>query len=366
MTDTMPDSSPEMPIVARLRAEWAEITQIQSSQRPWQMPVVAGITSGLPVALGHGLGHMDVGVMAALGTMSFVYLGDTDLRRKLLTLMAVAFGLTLAFAVGAGVAALGGHSVGLGVPVVMVVAFAASVGCRYLNQGPPAAMFFTMAAAIGLFTGGDPAQLPAHVGTLFLGAALAVVTGALYSIYIVRRRNPRAVQAQTPPPLVLWFEPAMIALAAGVSLAAALALGIDKPFWAPVSCIAVIQAVSLRKVWTRHAHRVIGTVLGLGLAAGILALPLNGWSIALLIGGLTFLVEIVITRHYGLATVFITPLAILIAEAPRLGEVASGALIAARLYDTLVGCSIAVAFGMVMHGPRVRAWAARRLTPTAH
>lgn len=55
------------------------------------------------------------------------------------------------------------------------------------------------------------------------------------------------------------------------------------------------------------AARIIGTVLGLVLALGLLKLPMDKWSISIAIMALTLAIEFTVVRHYALATIFITP-----------------------------------------------------------
>ena len=121
-----------------------------------------------------------------------------------------------------------------------------------------------------------------------------------------------------------------------------------------VSCLAVIQGASLRAVWTRQLHRIAGTGVGLLLAGGILALPLDAWRVALLMMALAFVIETLIVRHYGLATVFITPLTILLADAPQLGLTPPDGLLQARLVDTVLGCLVGLAGGLALHSPGFR------------
>jgi uncharacterized membrane protein YccC len=335
------------------RREWAEITRVNPSNRPWQMPFVAGITSALPVALAAWLGDIHQGLVAALGTMVFVYIADTTLERRLLTLMGTSFAITACYALGLVAAQV--HLAA--VPVMIAVATLVSIGCRYLRQGPPAAMFPVMAAAIGLFANAPWTDIPARVGMLFMGAMLATATGFFYSVYILSRRSP--APRPVPAPLTvetLLFEPVMIGLAAGLALAAALALRIDKPFWAPVSAIAVIQAATLRSVWTRQVHRIVGTAIGVGLAALILRMGLVPWQVVGMVGLLTFVIEVAVVRHYGFAVMFITPLAILLGQPHAADPASVQAITLARLEDTLVGCVVAVAVGLLMHWPALRGW----------
>ena len=59
----------------------------------------------------------------------------------------------------------------------------------------------------------------------------------------------------------------------------------------PVSCLAVIQGASLRAVWNKQLHRVIGSGVGLLVAWGVLLIPLDKWTIPLIMMGLSFVVE---------------------------------------------------------------------------
>ena len=54
---------------------------------------------------------------------------------------------------------------------------------------------------------------------------------------------------------------------------------LHNPYWVPVSCLAVIQGMSLRAVWEKQLQRLLGASIGLLLSWGLLALPLDhgGW-----------------------------------------------------------------------------------------
>ncbi|WP_370659645.1 FUSC family protein [Massilia polaris] len=57
------------------------------------------------------------------------------------------------------------------------------------------------------------------------------------------------------------FDSIVIGAFVGIALVLAHALQLDKPYWVPVSCLAVIQGSSLRAVWSKQLQRIIGTVL---------------------------------------------------------------------------------------------------------
>ena len=113
------------------------------------------------------------------------------------------------------------------------------------------------------------------------------------------RRRPRG-----PIPVIerpsfnyVWLDSIIIGLLVGISLAIAQPLALDKANWVPVSCLAVLQGVTLRASWNRTMHRILGTTLGLGVTWALLPVLKDGWAIALAITLLTFLIETAVVRH---------------------------------------------------------------------
>jgi uncharacterized membrane protein YccC len=138
------------------------------------------------------------------------------------------------------------------------------------------------------------------------------------------------------------------------------------PYWVPVSCLAVIQGLSVRAVWDRQVHRVVGTGFGLLVSWGLLALPLDKWSICVMMTGLAFVIETLVVRNYGMAVIFITPLTIFLAEAASFGQGSAAPLIQARLFDTILGSVVGLVGGVCLHSPGFRTRVGRqlrRLTP---
>jgi uncharacterized membrane protein YccC len=76
---------------------------------------------------------------------------------------------------------------------------------------------------------------------------------------------------------------------------------------------------------------------------------------------LTFVVEVAVVRHYAFAAMFITPLAIVLAEAATLGQGSATGLIGARFLDTVLGCAVGLAGGAALHSPGFRRWAGEPL-----
>lgn len=334
-----------------LRGELRELLTINPSDRPWQMPFATALSAGLPLFVGASLDRLADGVIASIGGMVFLYLPRTPLGHRMVTVTACAFGMIACYALG-----LLSHLLPVAqVPFIGLVAVLATMICRYYRLMPPGSLFLVMAAAIGAFAPGDLASAPHRLGIFALGCILACLIALLYTLHIRRHRDPLPVP---PPPEdvhnVVILDSVLIGLFVALSLGAAQLLAMEKPYWVPVSCLAVIQGLSLRAVWNRQMHRIIGTVLGLGVTWALLAVVANKWEAAIAITLLTFIIETAVVRHYGFAALFITPLTILLAEAPTLGHVSSQALITARLADTVVGSIIGFIGGLCLHSAKLR------------
>lgn len=348
---------------ALLGEELRQLVTIKPSDRPWQMPFAAALASGLPLMVGAYFDHMDYGLISSLGGLVFLYLPETPLHHRMVALMACAFALTASYALG-----VMSHLVP---PVMMMVltftAILVTMVCRFYRLGPPGSLFFIMAASIGAYSPGGILDVPLKVGLIAMGCLLASLIAFFYSVHILRRRDPKPVQPLPAPTFdFVVFDSVVIGLCVGLSLALAQLLQLERAYWVPVSCLAVIQGMSLRAVWDKQVHRLLGTAIGMFVSWGLLSLPLDKWSISIVMIGLTFVVETAVVRHYGFAAIFITPLTILLADAAHLGTGSVSALIEARFFDTLLGCCVGFLGGVCLHSPRFRSTAGaqmRRLIP---
>lgn len=339
-------------LAALARTEWRHLTTFRPSDRLWQMPFAAALALGVPLMVGAGCGSLGSGLVASLGGLSFLYLPNTPLAHRMIMLMACGFGMVASYTLGA---------VSQFFPPAMTVMLAfiavvVTMTCRLYRVGPPGSLFFVMAASIGAFSPFAPAELPRMVGLVALGALLAGLIAFFYSLYAIRRQAPVAAEPIPPPDFdFVVFDSIVIGAFVGIALAVAQALQLDRPYWVPVSCLAVIQGASLRAVWEKQLHRVLGTCAGLLLSWALLALPMNAWGAALTMTLLAFVIETLVVRHYGFAVVFITPLTLFLAEAATIGQGPVAALVQARLVDTLLGCLMGLAGGVCVHSPRFRA-----------
>ncbi|MBF6424546.1 FUSC family protein [Nocardia cyriacigeorgica] len=112
-----------------------------------------------------------------------------------------------------------------------------------------------------------------------------------------------------------------IGIAAVLAGSLTVALSIGRPDWAVLTVAVLLHQGPDRVRGTyRGIHRIGGTVLGLVLFAGIYALEPRGISLVLILMALQFSIELFVARNYGLAVVFITPLALLMGGGGQYGD----------------------------------------------
>lgn len=341
-----------------LRAELHDLISLTPSDRRWPMPFCAGLATGIPLLIGAWFEHMEYGLAASLGGLVFLYSPHTAMSHRMVQLMACGFGMSACYTVG-----LMTHFLPmLLVPFLGVLAILVTMICRFYLIGPPGSLFFVMAAAIGAYSPIDILQLPLFVGLITLGALLASLIAFLYGLYILRLQPAQATPTLPPPSFdFIVVDSVLIGLFVALSLAAAQVLALERAYWVPVSCLAVIQGMSLRAVWRKQLHRILGTAVGLLLTWVLLLLPLDSWRISFMMMLLAFIIEILVVRHYGLAAIFITPLTIFLAEASHLGQGNSDLLLQARFFDTALGAVIGLLGGICLHSPRLRNVFSRQL-----
>lgn len=343
-------------VAGALRAEMQHLTRFNASSRPWELPLAAAIASGVPLLVGAGFGRMDFGLVSSLGGLVFLSLPDTRMQHRMVLMMAVAFGMVACYALGA----LTHFFQPAMIVALTLICVVASMTARYYRLAPPGILFMVMAASIAAYTPATLLDIPLRVGLVALGTLFACIVAFVYSLYRWRRAPPAS---NVPTPGMdfdyVVVDSVVVGACVGASLVLAELLQLERPYWVPVSCLAVIQGASLRMVWNRQAHRLLGTLAGLGLAWVLLELPLDAWGFAVVMIALSFVIEILVVRHYGLAVVFITPLTIFLAEAAHLHQQSPLATMEARALDIALGSLVGLAGGAALHVPAVRSRLAR-------
>jgi len=121
-------------------------------------------------------------------------------------------------------------------------------------------------------------------------------------------------------------------------------LPIQRPYWVLLT-VAIVLKPDFGSVFTRAVQRGAGTLLGVLIGSGLLAvLPRGPWVLVAMVAAAAVL-PWARDASYGLFSVFLTPLVILLLD---LAVPGGAGLVGARLIDTLVGCGIVLVFGYLL------------------
>jgi uncharacterized membrane protein YccC len=155
-----------------------------------------------------------------------------------------------------------------------------------------------------------------------------------------------------------------VAIATVVAGGLAGLLGLDHAYWAMSAAVLVLhQGLDRRRTTQRAMERLIGTWVGLLLAAAVIATQPHAIWLAAAIMLLDFFVGLTVVRNYALAVVFITAVALVISTGAH-GTADLGALLLARGIDTAVGCGAALAVFLLLVPASVTTWLPTALADT--
>lgn len=328
-----------------------QLFKFNKTSRQWHLPVIAGLCVGIPVMTGYFTGNMEGGKLASLSGLVILYIQSNNIPKRMMILMTCCLGIMLSFCFGL----LFSFN-----EVVAPVALAAfSFGIHYslyklsLTK-PPGNFFFIMLASVAICMPHEPAKVAERTGYIAMGAMLSCLIGLIYSLITLRGNTRPDEPIITKNRYANIVESATYGVFVGLSLAFAKVLELDNPYWAPVSCAAVMQGLSTRHIWMRGAQRVLGTLIGLGITWLIVLLEQpSPLMMAIGIVVLQIVVEFLVVRNYGIAVIFITILTIFLAESGSKLAIDTNALFIARLTDIILGSAIGAIGGWVLFNERV-------------
>ena len=325
--------------------------------RPLYVGIMAAFTIASTIFIAALFDQLPIGVLASLGAMIFLNqpkAGNIHQRQGLLFFIGII--MVSSFSLG-----LVAHNLpALRVPLFILMTFSMVLIGRYLRLPPPGGMFIIMASVLAIFMPVEWSGMMSKIGIVAAGAIYAWIVSLFYNLWIVR---PPAEHVDLGYGYQLGMVTESLIVSAFVVLSLEVALWLDMPYpyWVPVSCYVIMQGMQLRTMWIKQLHRILGTGVGVFVAWFLLSLPLSDIGVAIAIFMMFVWIETIITRHYALAVVMVTPLTIFIAEYGRghsaLSAGASAAydgIVQARFLDTLLGCLIALLGGVVMHSTGLR------------
>lgn len=326
------------------------LLSLSDNKRPWGHMLVVALAMGAPALIGAWLEQLVPALLACMGSLVILYLRQTPLADGMATLAVCSFGLAVSFVTGL----LSSFDPYLSSLSLVLTVFLVTLICRFYSIPPPGSFFFILVACLARTLPFDLELAAERTGILLFGCMGACVLALVYGLLQPHRSKPagRPVAAKDHHIAAISLEASVIGLFVGGGYLFALLINLDNPYWVPVSTAAIMQGATFRAIWHRNVQRIVGTVIGMGLAWVIFSLAPGTWALVALIFLLSLLIDMLITRNYGLAVIFVTPLTLIFAEA-SLAAANTEQLIFSRLLDIVLGSCIGYVGGWVIHHARL-------------
>lgn len=141
-----------------------------------------------------------------------------------------------------------------------------------------------------------------------------------------------------------WRYGIRLALCIGIAQALVSLIPVPRSYWVALTITFVLKP-DFGSVFNRALLRALGTVVGLVVAATVLALVPRGWWDVPVMMVLAPLIPALTPRGYGFQTAAITPVILLLSDVLNHQGTA---LLLPRLLDSLMGCAIALVAGYLL------------------
>ena len=305
----------------------------------------AGISVLVPLLLLVSVGRVEWTPYAAFGAFTSLY-GRAHRRADRTGMQAIA-GLALVVAVTLGVAvSLAPGSRWLVVPAGALLAAWGSLTSDAYGWHPHGPLFLVFGFAVCAIVPAEPVDLVIAPAIAAASAGFSLLIGHIGVLREpgtwVRPSLPRPQFREALDPVGSRAHLLRYVVALSVAGAFATAVGWEHPYWAMVAAVVVLAGPDLASRVVRGLQRIVGTLLGIGVAAAVLTgSPQHGVWAVVVIAALQVLAELFVGRNYALALLFVTPLALMMGQ--LIAPSAVGPLLGDRLLETVVGSLAAMA-----------------------
>lgn len=329
---------------------WTGVIRVGPHRGDHRVALRAVLSVGIPLLVLLALGRLELSVYASFGAFAALY-GRTDLPRPRVRMQATAgVILVAAMMVGTALSVVSTPAIA-SVAVVAALAAAVTLFAYRAQWHPPGALFAVFAAGA---TASFPATAATFVTVLIVGGASVLWSLVVTCVFVLARRGSWRRRARTRPPIgsVAWEMTATVGVAALLAgIAGALLVGTHW-YWAMVGAVAAVGGAHVTARLIRGVQRLVGTLLGVLIAAGLLALDLPPWVVLIVAVALQAGAELFVGRNYGIAMLFITPLALLMVSLAS--PVAPEMLLRDRVIETVIGVAVGTVVAIVSAGLRRR------------
>lgn len=334
-----------------LKNELLSFFKLKPSPRSWHIPFLAGLAVGIPLMFGYFLGDIRSALTASLAGLVIIYIpSNSGFVETMMKMFVCSFGMIISYSLGLAFS----FNLWIASLVFGILSTVAYFVARYFNLKPPGSFFFIMMASMAIGLPHAPELIPKRVGIFTIGTLSACLICLIYSLLISKKELNKNVTTFNINPYVNLVESFIIGICMLVSVFVGKFFNLDYPYWIPISSLAVLQGVNSYHIWKRGLHRIIGTTIGLGIAWLIFSYVTSPLWICICIITLQIIVEILITRHYALAVMFLTPMGILLAETGSSTSLEPDYLLQMRFLEILIGSAIGCIGGWFLYNERIR------------
>lgn len=324
---------------------WTGVIRVAPYDRDHTVAIRAAISVGVPLLFLWTMGRLDLSIYASFGAFASLY-GRTDRIGDRVRMQAAAGAVLLTAMLIGTATSVAGLAAPWAIVVVSAVASLVTLLAYSAQWHPPGALFIVFAAGA---TASVPADATRLMDVLAVGLAAVVFSIVITFVY-------EAVSARSIPRLTRTknrIAVGAVAAEMAITVAVATLLGgiaglllLDSHwYWAMVGAVAAVSGPHVKARIIRGLQRLIGTGLGVVVAAAILALGVPPLGVILIAVALQAAAELFVGRNYAIAMVFITPLALLMVQLAA--PTTAGVLLSDRLGETLVGIVAGTAVAVV-------------------
>lgn len=305
----------------------------------------------VPLLVLYLTGNLQLSAYATFGAFTSLY-GRYEAYRQRVVTVSVAGAALVAVIATATCAAAFDWPGAVRLAVLLIITAGGVVLSSVMRWIPFGPIFYVFGFSVCEIIPTTLSQVLPRIGLAVAAAAFSWLV--CMSGYVVRQRAPGVVRGRlrelTPPsPRVpgAATDPVVYRVAAETAVALAAALwvaswtGLGHGYWAAVAVAATLPRPYAPHAFTRIFHRVLGTAAGVVVAGVFLYLQPSLPVMIAAIAVCQFGAEIFVAKIYGVALLFITPLALSVG---RLSVAASTeSLVRDRLFETLIGGAVAAA-----------------------
>lgn len=315
---------------------WTGVLRVEPHRGDHRVALRAAVSVAVPLLVLWMLGRLDLSIYASFGAFAALY-GRHDVFRDRIRMQASAGGVILAsMLIGTALSVLAAPAA-VSILVVAVIASAVTLLAYTMRWHPPGPLF-------PVFAVGACATIPATAASfgdvLVVGGPSVLFGLAITALVGIFTRSTADVTPKVRQPVgPIAGE---MAVSVGIAIVGAGFAGLlimdSHWYWAAVGAVAAVSGPQLNARVIRGIQRLVGTLLGVLVAAGILAIDLPPLAVIALVVVLQAAAELFVGRNYGIAMVFITPLALLMVHlaAPTPVDM----LLQDRAIETVIGVAI--------------------------